>query len=817
VITATHKDLRLFNLQAIKKLAIAVVAIAVVFVAWLFFEALPKAQLIAPEPSTLLLDRHQEFLAELSPDPDRGSGFWPLQHWPERVINATLALEDKNFWQHHGVDFSAVFRALYQNLSNGRRISGASTIAMQIARMQNPGPRTYYRKAVESLTALLITAKYSRKQIISHYLTLVPYGNQIFGISYAAERYFNKTLMDLSWAEIALLSAIPQAPTLHNPLRYKGKRLAKERAKRILEQLKQDDLIDAAQFNLAIHQLQRFQFKALQKRPASAMHAILNIQQQLASSVNPRVKHKLISSLDLSLQDQIQQLAKGYLKRWQASGAENVAVLLVKNDTQEVITWLGSADYFKSHDGAIDFITNPRSPGSTLKPFIYGLALDKELINPGSLLADLPSKSQGLNNSDMRFLGPMLPRQALANSRNVPAVNLLKQLGPKNAYAFFEQLKLHDGKISANNYGAGMAIGTLPTTLKDLVSAYGVLANDGHWNELQWYKNDKVKSDLFKQNTANSSPLLSPDITRLITLFLSDANARLPSFPRMGTLEYQLPIAVKTGTSQGYRDAWTLAYSKQYTVGVWVGRSDSRPMRKLGGAASAAVLARTIMQIIHGKTEQFNQQSLAFNKPENFQPYNICTYTGELATDLCHNTVSEWFPKHQQPKIDSSHQRLWIDSRNRLLAGQWTPKAYLQQHDFVNLAMLYQQWGLVNGLLPSPQAYSPLDNPDPEFHANLVNLGKAQDETIWLKIITPENNQHLIINPNLPASLNTLALNVESNKKVPQVLWYVNNKPLALKDFPYSIRWPLAVGRYTIRAEIPYYGVSSQSVTVLVQ
>ncbi len=675
--------------------------------------------------------------------------------------------------------------------------------------MQNPGDRNYFKKSVEAVTALLLTAKYDRKEILKHYLRLVPYANQIFGIGYASERYFSKPVEDLSWAEIALLAAIPQSPTLNNPLRPLGKARSQSRAKQILRSLKNEMLISDAQHQLALTQLQNFHFPQPETRQASAIHSIFKLRQQIESHKASLDKLRIETTIDLNLQKQVQALSKKFKARWQVNGATNVAVVVLDTASSEVLAWSGSSDYFDNEAGAIDFIQQPRSSGSTLKPFIYALAMDRGDINGATLLPDLVAVSQGMSNSDNRFLGPMLPRQALANSRNIPALNLIRKTGIEHNYRFLHDLGLHDGLQSARHFGAGLAIGALPVTLEKLMQAYGVFANDGQLKKFRWFK---------QQPVATSTKVLDSNVARQINLFLSDPQARLPSFPRMGTSEYDIPVAVKTGTSQGYRDAWTIAYSKHYSVGVWVGRYDAKPMRKLSGSASAAQLAQIIMQSLHGNT--LTQQSLQWPLPQGYESVTLCRYTGKLANEQCLQTSNEWVANDNLPEADDSFEMLWVDRRNGLLAGQWTPAGQLENRQFVNLPSLYRFWGRSRGLIPSPQSYSTLNKKDPNFNYELVNLqhnGKQQlPEDIEISILSPRDNLQVTRLPDSPESSSSLAFHVELSQAVDQILWYVDNRPYKTVRFPYTLRWLLQPGEHRFQAELPFYGIKSEVVKVIV-
>ncbi len=802
------KTLRRHSLRAIYYGLLALLCVVVFIFARGFF----LAELVAPKPTVLLLDRHQQFLAELSEDAERGHGFWPLLEVPERVANAILVLEDKRFWQHHGVDWAAVSRALWQNFRSGERISGASTIAMQVARMQNPNPRNYYYKSVEAATAIWLTLRYSREEIMAHYLRIVPYGNQIHGIAYAAERYFDKPANDLSWAEIALLSAIPQSPTYNNPLKVAGRERANARALRSLKELYDSELISLDQYELAVDQIPRLHFPRPKPRPDYALHGIFKLQELLAEE-KQLTHYRVQTSLSLSLQQQLAQLANGHLSRWQQAGAENVAAVVIDNRTREVLAWLGSANYFDEAGGAIDYAQVARSPGSALKPFIYALALERGDITAATLLPDVQALARGVSNSDHRFLGPLLPRQALANSRNVPAIHLVRTVGIEETFLYLRQLALHDETTAANFYGAGMAVGTLPTSLEKLVQAYAMLANDGKWLPLRWYQT---------QTEEKPQALLSAAVSRQISHFLSDPVARLPTFPRMGTTEYDYPVAVKTGTSQGYRDAWTLAYSRDYTVGVWVGRSDAQPMRELGGAGSAAPLAQAIFAKLYNEQKPFLVDS-TFLAPEGYESVALCAYTGKLASALCPKTTVEWLANNSVER-EKDFSQWWVDKRNGLLAGEWTPAAVREQRVFLNLPFIYQQWGMTQGLSKPPVRYSPLNYPLAKGPLPKVLLEGPQtldDEVPQITIVSPKDNAQVAKIPHLPASLNTLSFSVDvkSHPQTPveQVLWYVDGKPFKLLGPPFTLRWPLTEGEHEVVAELPYYGVRSNTLRVLVE
>lgn len=617
-------------------LAAALLAVLVPFAA----EVAARAHFAAPSPTPILTDRHGRFLAQLGHFVSGRVeyGYWPADQPPDRVVRATLALEDRRFWHHPGVDPRAVLRAASQDLSGRRPRSGASTLAMQIARMQHPEARTPWAKAVEAGTALALTWRYGRDAVLAHYFRLVPYGNGSHGIAHAARFYFDKPAGDLSWAEIALLSAVPQAPTLLNPVRPEGLARAKARARRVLAELRSQAVLSAGEHEAALAQLAAMPQPAAPRRPPDALHLIERARQMLAAGApgppdpaDPRIP----TSLDLDAQADIATLAREHLDAWRPAGAQQVAVLAVRRDTREVVAAIGSASYADPRGGAVDFTRAVRSPGSTLKPFIYALALERGALHPAETLDDRPEGAAGIANADGRFLGPLLPRQALANSRNVPAVSLLRRVGLDDAFGLLRSLGLHDADAPASAFGLSMAIGSLPTSLDRLVRAYGALADDGVLRDLAWYRGTEGTP---------ARRVLSTDAAREVTLFLSDPLARLPSFPRYGSSEYPFAAALKTGTSQGYRDAWTVAWSGRWMVGVWVGRADAGPMAGLSGARAAASLARAVLLHLHG-TRPGDLLEGGFAPPDGWIPVPLCAG----APNACSRTLVEWLPPSAVP------------------------------------------------------------------------------------------------------------------------------------------------------------------------
>ena len=494
-------------------------------------------------------------------------------------ITHLIAIEDKRFYSHAGVDLRAVVRAGSSSARAGRIVSGASTITMQTARLLEPRPRNFGSKIVEMIRALQIERRLNKEEILSAYLSLAPYGGNIQGVRAASLIWFGKEPQYLTLAEQALLIALPQAPEARRPDRRA--KAARQSRTAILNKLHQKGLIDDRQFaenrEVGLPQSR----SALPRAAWHLSHELTHSSDQTSSLVR--------TTLDLDMQKGAETLLSAYLahNKDDATGA----LLIVENKTKQVRALVGSSG-LDAKGGWNDLTRAIRSPGSTLKPFIYAMAFDDGVLSPGSVINDMPRSFGGYSpeNFDRTFRGEVRIREALQHSLNVPAVMALEQVGADRFRAALSMTgaPLHTRARANTSNGLALALGGAGIDMRSLASLYAALADDGAVSPLVWYQDANAQSS--KQR---SYQLISKPVTEQITEILRKAPSlagRLPAHLTTTAPE----IAFKTGTSYGFRDAWAAGYSDDYTIIVWIGRADGAPRPGHTGRRTAAPLLFTL-------------------------------------------------------------------------------------------------------------------------------------------------------------------------------------------------------------------------------
>ncbi len=754
-------------------------------------------RLLARQPSHVLLDRADRFLGEVPGSLD-GWGFWPLpEALPEKVVVTTLETEDRFFREHAGVHWRSVARAAWQNLKARRVLSGASTIPMQVARLQAPRRRTLLAKLREAAEATLLVHRHGHDAVLRQYLTIAPYGNRCHGVARAARLYFDKPAEDLSWLQAAYLAALPQQPGRMTPWTEEGHRPALARARRILRQLHARGVIADEDLRVALNS--DLHVVPRQRRHAEAMHFFLAAAKAVRGA--PGVVHR--TTLDLEAQAVAHAALTENLRRLRGGGATNTAGLAVDLTTGEVLAYVGSADYFDAEArGAIDYLATRRSPGSALKPFVYGLALEKGTHTAASVLADTPVEFEvggggawAPENITHTFLGPMLLREALGNSRNIPALRVLQRVGVDELLERLEAGGVRGVRFAPEAYGLALAIGALPVTPVELATLYTALGREGVTQPLRRFPDEAP---------APGARILSRDAALLTAHVLADPKARRPAFPPGGALDFDHAVAVKTGTSQGYRDAWAVAFDDRLLVVTWVGNHDWRRMNLVSGATAAAPAAHRLIDALSPTRLAHVPAMLERPLPAALVQREVCGVSGGLPGPGCTHTRSEWFIPGTEPhEACPFHVEVALDVRNGLRASRSCPSSVVVKRTLLDLPEDYEAWARRRRLATAPTALSPL-------------CPGADDGTRRVAIREPRARSRYLFDPETPRELSTVRFSAAVTPATEEVVWLVDGLPVARVGYPHELRWHLPPGTHVVRARLAQGAEVSAPVTVVV-
>ncbi|GAB2533552.1 penicillin-binding protein 1C [Rufibacter soli] len=549
---------------------------------------------------------------------------WRMQLEPDEVSptlrEAILQKEDRYFYYHPGVNVVAVGRALVKNLLHQKTTSGASTITMQVARLLYPQERTYWHKLTEVFRALQLEWMYSKDEILLFYLNLVPYGGNIEGVKAASVLYFQQSPRQLSLAQAVALTVIPNKPSSLR-IGVQNQQIVAFRNKWLRHFARQQAFPEDAIEDALLEPLEARRMAAPHVAPHFAYRMYRQHQNQAI----------IKTTLNLAVQEKVEQLAYNYLQQLKYKNIHNAAVLVINNHTQAVEAYLGSADFSDAlHGGQVDGVRALRSPGSTLKPFLYATAFEQGLITPKSIIADVPINYSGYRPENYfgTYSGNITIERALATSLNIPAVKLLDQVGVPT---FVRKLKLADFsqmKKNGDQLGLSLILGGCAVKLEELTALYAALARQGTYAPLRWLQEDSARQE--KQ-------LLSPGATFMVNQILTQLQR--PDLPHNADNSGHLPkIAWKTGTSYGRKDAWSIGYNQKYTVGVWVGNFSGEGVPELNGTDTATPLLFSIFNTI-----DYNSPNQWYAAPKSVGTRSVCAESGRPGNSFCQDLVVDTF------------------------------------------------------------------------------------------------------------------------------------------------------------------------------
>lgn len=691
--------------------------------------------------SKVLFDKDEQILSAFINEEEQ----WHLKanSVPKRLKIAAIEYEDKRFYSHFGVDFSALFRAFVKNLSKDKR-SGASTISMQVIKLYERNERTYLNKFSEIIKALRLERSLKKDEILSLYLNNAPYGGNLVGFSSAILFYFDKKPEDLSWSEAALLAVLPNAPGLMNLEKNKIKLKAKRNA--LLHKLCEKGHFDKDILRLALAE------------PLPSFKPRKNLAPHLALRLLNDKQKQAFSSIDKNLQMKFEQKTKEFSINLARQGIKNVAVLLADTKTRKVLAYVGSQDFYDSENlGQVNGIVAKRSVGSTLKPILFALAIDDGLICTESLLLDVPTFFSNFNpqNANKKYYGLIRAQEALQKSLNVPFVSLLQSYGYES---FFYKMKDFVGfdDEDFNKYGLSFILGTKEMSLEELVRLYLGLANYGELAEISYLQDENLSTNLAKN--ANSKRRMFSKGSAYLTL------DTMKELKRVGVEQFNQRdkiVSWKTGTSYGRKDAWALGATPRYTLGVWAGNFTGEANANLYGVSVAGELFFELLNLLDGVSEEFAAS-------DDLMQLKIDSATG-YRYDLPVKFSFAPYPKDAKALRVSPYLKkvfefegVEVDSRH-LNFKNATPKIKL----------------------------------DLPLHALafLKESGVKFEKSKSVKILYPTKNLHIVATRDLHAK-NALIVRV-ANLKDENLFWYLNNS-LVYEGKDKSKEFDLKAGKYEL-------------------
>jgi len=604
-------------------------------------------------PAIVVFDRNGDPMRIVLPPDQKVRIPVTLDELPPELVHAVIASEDRWFWRHPGVNPFAIVRAIRSNVTKRRRVSGASTIPMQIALMAEPKSRTMFAKVIEAFRAIQLTLHTTKREQLEAYFNMAPYGGNVEGIGAASRVYFGKEPSQLSIGEIAFLTTLPRQPNRFDPLRDHA--TAMRARDRVLRQLRDRGAFTTAEITAAMQQPLPH---ARQKPPFVAPHFC-----DYAIAQAPG-RTRVFTTLDPRIQRLAEKQVEARIASLRAYGVEEAAVVVIDNDTSEVVAMVGSANFFDAQrQGQVNGAVARRSPGSTLKPFLYAKAFDDGILIPDSILLDIPTDYSGYvpENYDGTYRGRVAARDALIQSLNAPAVRLLSDEGVDEFVALLRKGGLTSLDREPAKYGLPLILGSGEVRLIDLTNLYATLARNGEYRPARIYKSSVL--------SPQSSVLFSRESASLITEILSEL--KRPDMPRAWQLTREAPsVAWKTGTSYGHRDAWSVGYSQRYSIGVWAGNFDGHGQKGMSGSEFAAPLLFDVFRAIDTDSQRrtgFSPSGRAEARPT----LEVCALSHQLPTPYCRDRVRvAYIPGRTHLHACEMHRPIFIDAKTKeRLAG----------------------------------------------------------------------------------------------------------------------------------------------------
>jgi len=700
--------------------------------------------------SVVVLDKNNEILRAFLNKEDQ----WRFKEFknfdiPYKLKQSIIYFEDRYFYKHIGFNPVSLVRAFFQNITKGRVVSGASTITMQVVRLSTKNKRNIFNKLIEILQAIKLEIKYSKDEILKFYVNNAPYGGNIIGYTAASLKYFNKLPEKLSWAQAATLAVLPNSPSLVSPNKFKN--ILKKKRNKLLKKLYKNNVINKQTYDFSI-------MEPIVNRNVN----FFKIAPHFSRFVKNKIKNKFIikTTIDSRLQKTTESLLEKYIEYLNSFGVNNGAVLVAEVNSGKIRAYVGSQKFFGKKGSQVDGVQSPRSSGSILKPFLYALSIDKGLILPQTMLKDIPTYfgTFSPSNSNREYKGLVSAHDALRDSLNVPAVRLLNYTGLESFYGFLKNAGITTLFRTPTQYGLTLILGGAEVKLFDMVKLFRGLANRGYFMDLKFLKQNDTRS--------NYNKLLSPEACYMVLNILKDLR-------RPGAEYYwqqydnKRPIAWKTGTSYGQRDAWAIGVNPDWVVGIWIGNFNGESNEKIMGAAVAGPLLFKIFEVL----PQLSENKWFLKRGLRFKTIELCKDTGYRASEFCTHKLRALIP-YSSPIIKECpyHKRYFVTNDERYSVcslcwkqGDYKAKSYLVYPP--DVTQFLRERGVIVSKVPP-------HNPKCELY--------SEKDTI--QIIYPENNSKIFIPRDIGGKIQRLIIKVAHRISNSRVFWYLDKEYMGYTD-----------------------------------
>jgi penicillin-binding protein 1C len=762
-------------------------AVCSVIVGLVIFPFLPDygdaPALLRAASGTVVLDRHGRVLRIL-PDSRGEFRLWTrIEEIPECLKQAVIAVEDQRFLHHPGIDPIATVRALYSNITSGRIVSGASTITQQVVRLIHPRPRTYPSKIIEAVEALKMESQLSKQRILELYLNLSPMGGNIRGVGLAARLYFGKDISRINTAEAAVLAALPRSPSRLNPRKLQGRKRVLAEKDKTLKKMASLGLLPRDRLRGLTGDTVRFTAGSL---PGDAPHFTDYV---LARAAGKRSTTE--TTLDLDLQHTLEEIVRSHRDRLARLGITQVAALILDVQRGEVRAMMGSFGYEKRGQGYNNGVFAVRGAGSTLKPFLYALALDRGYTAfseiPDTFRSYATPRGEYLPlNADRRSYGPVTMRTALGNSLNISAIKVLKEIGTDQFHRLLTRVEiLRDPGPTADRYGLGMAVGNVETSLYRLVRAYATLARGGL----------PAPTTVLKGGKRDTFRVFSEETSYIVSNMLADPTARLLTFGNPDYFHFGFPLSLKTGTSSNYRDAWLVGYTSEHVIGLWAGNFDGSPTAGASGSRACGPILKEIVNHLYR-----SGPPAPFRRPERVKEISVCWMSGKPASPRCRYTMKELAVEGTCRGIqcDLPHESDGVVSLGAPYA-RWVFRREMEQ-------------GVGRYRLSAREPRSVPRERREDRRILPVNAPRPIGRTSRIGIVHPHEGDRFVFSAH---EENLIRFRAVADPLAPFVVWLVDGVETARTPPPYEFFRALERGRHVIDAVTP--GNDGARVTIRVE